>query len=127
MQLLVYELLSCRFGRFRLHTSLRLCALISSCRGVYVCKFRSTRTRFQFRKTLPVEHSSEHFGCIGTHFQAFMNLVDVFSLRCFSEARKKHFRRSFRKCSRMRPIVAFLAEGWRQGQKDEINETLILS
>ena len=60
--------------------------------------------RFQFKKTLPVEHSSEHFCCVGTHFQAFMNLSDVFFLRCFSEARKKHFRRNFRKCSRMRPI-----------------------
>ena len=101
---LVYELLSCRFGRFRLHTSLRLRALIRSWQGVYVCKFRSTRTRFQFKKTLPVEHSPEHFCCIGTHFQAFMNLSDVFFLRCFSEARKKPFRRNFRKCSRMRPI-----------------------
>src|SRR4029434_10092155 len=99
-----FELLSCRFGRFRLHTSLRLRALIRSCRGVYVCKFRGMRTRFQFNKTLPVEHSSEHFCCVGTHFQAFMNLLDVFFLRCFSEARKKHFRRNFRKCSRMRPI-----------------------
>src|SRR4029434_8824115 len=98
-------LLSCRFGRFRLHTSLRLRALIRSWQGVYVCKLRSTRTRFQFKKTLPVEHSSEHFCCVGTHFQAFMNLADVFFLRCFSEALKKQFRRNFRKCSRMRPIV----------------------
>ena len=105
---LVYELLSCRFGRFRLHTSLRLRALIRSWRGVYVCKFRSTRTRFQFKKTLPVEHSSEHFCCVGTHFQAFMNLSDVFSLRCFSEARKKHFRRNFRKCSRMRANLTYI-------------------
>src|SRR4029434_1309182 len=99
----VYELFSCRFGRFRLHTSLRLRALIRSWQGVYVCKFRSTRTRFQFKKTLPGEHSPENFCCVGPHFQAFMNLADVFSLRCFSEARKKHFRRNFRKCSRMRP------------------------
>src|SRR4029434_2639443 len=35
-------------------------ALIRSWRGVFVCKFRSTRTRFQFKKTLPVEHSLEH-------------------------------------------------------------------
>src|SRR4029434_9773400 len=111
-------LLSCRFGRFRLHTSLRSRALIRSWQGLYVSKFRSTRTRFQFKKTLPGEHSPENFCCVGPHFQACMNLADVFSLRCFSEARKKHFRRNFRKCSRMRPIVAFLAEGWRQGQKD---------
>src|SRR4029434_1979740 len=78
LTLLVYELLSCRFGRFRLHTSLWLRALIRSWQGVYVCKFRSTRMRFQFKKTLPVEHSSEHFCCVGTHFQAFMNLSDVF-------------------------------------------------
>ena len=102
---LVYELLSCRFGRFRLHTSLRLRALIRSWQGVYVCKFRSTRTRFQFKKTLPGEHSPENFCCVGPHFQACMNLADVFCLRCFSEARKKHFRRNFRKCSRMRAIV----------------------
>ena len=101
---LVYELLSCRFGRFRLHTSLRLRALIRSWQGVYVCKFRSTRTRFQFKKTLPGEHSPENFCCVGPHFQACMNLADVFCLRCFSEARKKHFRRNFRKCSRMRAI-----------------------
>src|SRR4029434_634243 len=92
-----FELLSHGFGRFRLHTSLRLRALIRSWWGVYVCKFRSTRTCFQFKKTLPVEHSSEHFCCVGTHFQAFMNLADVFFLLCFSEARKKHFRRNFRK------------------------------
>src|SRR4029434_6733321 len=78
--------------------------LIRSWRGVYLCKFRSTRTRFQLKKTLPVEHTSEHFCCVGTHFQAFMNLADVFFLRCFSEAGKKHFRRNFRKCLRMRPI-----------------------
>src|SRR4029434_10191865 len=89
----------------RLQTSLRLRALIRSWRGVYVCKFRSTRTRFQFKKTLPVEHSSEHFCCLGPHFQACMNLADVFCLRCFSEARKKHLRRNFRKCSRMRANV----------------------
>ena len=106
---LVYELLSCRFGRFRLHTSLRLRALIRSWQGVYVCKFRSTRTRFQFKKTLPGEHSPENFCCVGPHFQACMNLADVFCLRCFSEARKKHFRRNFRKCSRMRAIVL---KGW---------------
>src|SRR4029434_5987150 len=88
--------------RFRLHTSLRLRALIRSWQGVYVCKFRSTRTRFQFKKTLPGEHSPENFCCLGPHFQACMNLADVFCLRCFSEARKKHFRRNFRKCSRMR-------------------------
>src|SRR4029434_3530787 len=98
-------LLSCRFGRFRLHTSLRLRALIRSWQGVYVCKFRSTRTRFQFKKTLPGEHSPENFCCVGPHFQACMNLADVFCLRCFSEARKKHFRRNFRKFSRMRAIV----------------------
>src|SRR4029434_108731 len=57
-----------------LHTSLRLRALIRSWQGVYVCKFRSTRTRFQFKKTLPGEHSPENFCCVGTHFQAFMNL-----------------------------------------------------
>src|SRR4029434_4029209 len=101
---LAYELLLCRFGQFRLHTSLWLRALISSWRGVYVCKSRCTRTRFQFKKTLPGEHSSEHFCCVGTHFQAFMNPVEVFVLRCFSKACKKHFRRNFRKCSRMRPI-----------------------
>src|SRR4029434_5310293 len=100
----VYELLSCRIGRFRLHTSLWLRALIRSWQGVYVCKFRSTRTRFQFKKTLPREHSPENFCCVGPHFQACMNLADVFCLRCFSEARKKHFRRNFRKCSRMRAI-----------------------
>ena len=60
---------------------------------------------FNFKKILPGEHSSEHFCCVGTHFQAFINLADVFFLRCFSEARKKHFRRNFRKFSRMRPIV----------------------
>src|SRR4029434_2703476 len=87
------------------HTSLRLRALIRSWQGVYVCKFRSTRTRFQFKKTLPGEHSPEKFCCVGPHFQACMNLADVFCLRCFSEARKKHFRRNFRKCSRMRAIV----------------------
>src|SRR4029434_9265529 len=102
---LAYELLSCRFGQFRLHTSLWLRALIRSWQGVYVCKFRSTRTRFQFKKTLPGEHSPENFCCVGPHFQACMNLSDVFCLRCFSEARKKHFRRNFRKCSRMRAIV----------------------
>ena len=84
--------------------SLRLRALIRCWRGVYVCKSRCTRTRFQFKKTLPGEHSSEHFWCVGTHVQAFMNLVEVFFLRCFSQARKKHFRRNFRKCSRMRAI-----------------------
>src|SRR4029434_3611211 len=47
--------------------------------GVYVCTFRCTRTRFQFKKPLPGEHSSEHFYCLRTHFQAFMNLVDIFS------------------------------------------------
>src|SRR4029434_4018378 len=99
------ELLSRGFGRFRLHTSLRLRALIRSWQGVYVCKFRSTRTRFQFKKTLPGEHSPENFCCVGPHFQACMNLADVFCLRCFSEARKKHFRRNFRKCSRMRANV----------------------
>src|SRR4029434_9913010 len=104
---LAYELLSCRFGRFRLHTSLRLRALIRSWQGVYVCKFRRTRTRFQFKKTLPGEHSPENFCCVGPYFQACMNLADVFCLRCFSEARKKHFRRNFRKCSRMRAIVVF--------------------
>src|SRR4029434_7983381 len=70
----------------------------------YVCKFRSTRTRFQFKKTLPGEHSPENFCCVGPHFQACMNLADVFCLGCFSEAYKKHFRRNFRKCSRMRAI-----------------------
>src|SRR4029434_6854782 len=102
---LAYELLLCRFGRFRLHTSLRLRALIRSWRGVYICNSRCTRTRFQFKKTLPGKLSSEHFCCVGTHFQAFMNLAEVFFLRCFSEVRKKHFRRNFRKCSRMRPNV----------------------
>src|SRR4029434_5326292 len=111
MQLLVYELFSCRFGRFRLHTSLRLRALISSCQGVYVCKFRSTRTRFQFKKPLPGEHNSEHFCCLRTHFQAFMNLAEIFFLRWFSEVRKKHFRRNFRKCLRMRPNVLTKADG----------------
>ena len=38
------------------------------------------------------------FCCVGTHFQAFRNLSDVLFLRCFSEARKKHFRRNERKC-----------------------------
>src|SRR4029434_6462832 len=104
MILISLKLLSCRFGRFRLHTSLRLRALIRSWQGVYVCKFRRTRTRFQFKKTLPGEHSPENFCCVGPHFQACMNLADVFCLRCFSEARKKHFRRNFRKCSRMRAI-----------------------
>src|SRR4029434_1168022 len=102
---LVYEVCACRVGRFRLHTSLWLRAPIRSWQGVYVCKFRSTRTRFQFKKTLPGEHSPEHFCCVGPHFQACINLADVFCLRCFSEARKKHFRRNFRKCSRMRPPV----------------------
>src|SRR4029434_660696 len=100
---LAFDLLSRGFGRFRLHTSLRLRALIRSWQGVYVCKFRSMRTRFQFKKTLPGEHSPEHFCCVGPHFQAFRNLADVFFLRCFSEARQKHFRRNLRKCSRMRP------------------------
>src|SRR4029434_10606782 len=100
-----FKVLSCGFCRFRLHTSLRLRALARSWQGVYVCKFRSTRTRFQFKKTLPGEHSPENFCCVGPHFQACMNLADVFCLRCFSEARKKHFRRNFRKCSRMRAIV----------------------
>ena len=110
---LVYELLSCRFGRFRLHTSLRLRALIRSWQGVYVCKFRSTRTRFQFKKTLPGEHSPENFCCVGPHFQACMNLADVFCLRCFSEARKKHFRRNFRKCSRMRANDLSCKPNWK--------------
>src|SRR4029434_1742847 len=35
------------------------------------------------------EHSSEHFCCVRTHFQAFINPADMFFLRCFSEARKK--------------------------------------
>src|SRR4029434_11136037 len=74
----------CGLGRIRQHTSLRLRALIMSWRGVYVCKFRSTRTGFQLKKNLPVEHSSEHFCCVGTHFEAFMNLADVFFLRWFS-------------------------------------------
>src|SRR4029434_6128763 len=85
--------------------SLRLRALMRCWQGVYVCKFRSTRTRFQFKKTLPGEHSPENFCCVGPHFQACMHLADVFCLRCISEARKKHFRRNFRKCSRMRAIV----------------------
>ena len=46
---LAYELLSCRFGRFWLHTSVRLRALIRSWQGVYVCKSRCTRTRVQFK------------------------------------------------------------------------------
>src|SRR4029434_4938931 len=62
------------------HTSLELHALIRSWQGVYVCKFRSTRTRFQFKKTLPGEHSPENFCCVGPHFQACMNLADVFCL-----------------------------------------------
>ena len=41
-----------------------------------------------------------------------MNLADVFFLRCFSEARKKHFRRNLRKCLRMRPIVPKALEPW---------------
>src|SRR4029434_4990010 len=90
-----------------LRTSLRLRALIRSWQGVYVCKFRSTRTRFQFKKTLSGEHSPENFCCVGPHFQACMNLADVFCLRCFSKARKKHFRRNFRKCSRMRAIISY--------------------
>src|SRR4029434_7568604 len=105
----VYELLSCRFGRFRLHTSLRLRALIRSWQGVYVCKSWCTRTRFQFKKPLPGEHSSEHFCCLRTHFQAFMNLAEIFFLRWFSEVCKKYFRRNFRKCSRMRPN-----DSWRE-------------
>ena len=46
-----------------------------------------------------------HFGCVRTHFQVFMNLAEIFFLRWFSEVRKKHFRRNFRKCSRMRTNV----------------------
>src|SRR4029434_254991 len=102
---LAFELHSRGFDRVRLSTSLRLCALIRSWRGVYVCKFRCTRTRIQFKKPLPGEHSSEHFCCVRTHFQASMNSADMFFLRCFFEVRKKHFRRNFRKCSRMRPNI----------------------
>src|SRR4029434_8258975 len=98
-----YELLSCRFGRFRLHTSLRLRALIRSWQGVYVCKSRCTRTRFQFKKPHSGEHSSEPLSCVRKPFRAFINPAEVFFLRWFSEVRKKHFRRNFRKCSRMRP------------------------
>ena len=90
------------------YTSLLLRGLIRSCWGVYVCKFRSTRTRFQLKHFFPGEHSSENFCCVGTHFKAFMNLADVFFLRFFSEARKKHFRRNLRKCSRMRPMELLL-------------------
>src|SRR4029434_7056158 len=49
---LAFELPLCGYGRFRLHTSLLWRALIRSWRGVYVCKSRCTRTRFQFKKTL---------------------------------------------------------------------------
>src|SRR4029434_776419 len=73
-------------------SALTLRALIRSWQGMYVCKSRCARTRFQFKKTLPGEHSPENFYCVGPHFQACMNLADVFCLRCFSEARKKHFR-----------------------------------
>src|SRR4029434_6716953 len=94
---LAYELLSCRFGRFRLHTLLRLRALIRSWRGVYVCKSRCTRTRVQFKNPHSGEHWGAHFGCVRTHFQAFMNQAEIFFLRWSSEVRKKYFRRNFRK------------------------------
>src|SRR4029434_6566040 len=103
---LAFDLLSHGFGRFRLHTSLRVRALIRSWAGVYLCKSRCTRARFQFKKPHLGEHSLEHFCCVRTHFQAFMNLADMFFLRWFSVVRKKHFRRNFRKCSRMRPNVS---------------------
>src|SRR4029434_5541034 len=92
-------MLSRGFGRFRLYTSLRLCELIRSWRGVYVCKSRCTRTRFQFQKPRPGEHSSEHFCCVRTHFQAFMNQAEIFSDFGLPKSVRKHFRRHFRKCS----------------------------
>src|SRR4029434_10961776 len=92
-------MLSRGFGRFRLYTSLRLCELIRSWRGVYVCKSRCTRTRFQFQKPRPGEHSSEHIGCVRTHFQAFMNQAEIFSDFGLPKSVRKHFRRHFRKCS----------------------------
>src|SRR4029434_6343382 len=67
-----FELLSHGFGRFRLHTSLRLRALIRSWWGVYVCKFRCTSTRVQFKKTLAScsrmysvdSDCTRHYGCV---------------------------------------------------------------
>ena len=47
----------------------------------------------------------------GVFIQAFMNQVEIFFLRQTSEVRKKRFRRNFRKCSRMRPIVLVTTEG----------------
>src|SRR4029434_11113111 len=99
---LAFGLLSRGFGRFRLHTSLRLRALIRSWQGVYLCKSRCTRTRVQFKNPHSGEHCREHFGCVRTHFQPFMNQAESFFLRWSSEIRKKTFRRNFRKCSRMR-------------------------
>src|SRR4029434_1051954 len=76
---------------WRVH-NLMIHPLICSCRCVSVCKFMCMRTLFQFKKTLPGEHSSEHFCCVGTHFQAFMNPVEVFFLRCFSEETSENVR-----------------------------------
>src|SRR4029434_4024824 len=73
-----------------------------SWRGVYLCKSRCTRTRVQFKNPHSGEHCREHFGCVRTHFQPFMNQAESFFLRWSSEIRKKTFRRNFRKCSRMR-------------------------
>ena len=83
---LAFELHLRGFGRFRLHTSLRLRALIRSWRGVYVCKSRCTRTRFQFKKPHSGEHSWEHFGCVWMHFQAFMNLAEICFLLWFPKS-----------------------------------------
>ena len=47
--------------------------------------------------------SREHFGCVRTHFQAFMN--PIFSYVGLSIFRRRYLRRHLRKCSRMRPIV----------------------
>src|SRR4029434_3789574 len=57
---------------------------------------RCTITRFQFKKPLPGEHSSEHC-CVRTHFQVFMNLADIFFLHWFSEVRKKTFQKKLQK------------------------------
>src|SRR4029434_6646913 len=53
-------------------------ALIRSWRGVYVCESRCTRTRVQFKNPHSWEHWGEYFGCVRTHFQAFMNQAEIF-------------------------------------------------
>src|SRR4029434_8284281 len=104
---LAYELLSCRFGRFRLHTLLRLCALIRSWQGVYLCKSRCTRTRVQFKNPHSGEHCREHFICVRTHFQAFMNLAEIFPYIGLLKFGRRYLRRHLRKCSRIRPKECF--------------------